>query len=158
MLRSTQTEGEALPVSPQRHIFALHTIYVCFFNWGNPAGWVEMRTLTVDSVTHRMAYVRNAVFKMLFPILKNVISLFLKVQPRFFLDVTYISRYRRGLDQMERHGHGVVLYRVTLVCVCVPNNSVDSIRWKPSGKAPFGLTHSHVRFFNCGNPAERVQV
>ena len=98
-----------------------------------------------------MAYVRDAVLKSLFPCLQNHShASFLMF--RILLD--------RGVDliRWESHRHGVVLYRVTLVCVCVPNNSVDSIRRKPSGKAPFGLTHSHVRFFNCGNPAEMVQT
>ena len=98
-----------------------------------------------------MAYVIDAVFKSLFPCFqKHSHASFLMF--RILLD--------RGVDSIrwERHGHGVVLHRVMLVRVCVPNNSVDSIRWKTSGKASFGLTHSHVRFFNCGNPAERVQV
>ena len=98
-----------------------------------------------------MAYVRDAVLKSLFPCFqKQSHASFLMF--RILLD--------RSVDSIrwERYAHVVVLYRVTLVCVCVLNNPVDSIRWKPSGEAPFGLTHSHVHFFNCGNPTERVQM
>ena len=67
----------------------------------------------------------------------------------------------RGSVKGHRHGRealkGMLPYNiVTLPCVCVPNDSVNSIRQRGTGvqptKAPSGS------FFNWGDPAELVQM